>query len=73
MQFVRRIISKCAIPLAALLLILSMQAGIASAATKAVAAPQIAAHSLVNRLRERLRSHGPSPKSEPRFLVVAAN
>jgi hypothetical protein len=46
MQFVRRIISKCAIPLAALLLILSMQAGIASAATKAVAAPQIAAHSL---------------------------
>jgi hypothetical protein len=46
MQFVRRIVSKCAIPLATLLLILSMQAGIASAATKAVAAPQIAAHSL---------------------------
>ncbi len=46
MQFVRRIISKCAIPLATLLFILSMQAGIASAATKAVAAPQIAAHSL---------------------------
>ena len=46
MQFVRRIVSKCAIPLATLLLILSMQAGIASAATKAVAVPQIAAHSL---------------------------
>ncbi len=46
MQFVRRIVAKCAIPLATLLFILSMQAGIASAATKAVAAPQIAAHSL---------------------------
>src|SRR5579871_5627396 len=38
MQFVRRIISKCAIPLAAVLFILSMQAGIASAATRSVAA-----------------------------------
>src|SRR5260370_42704393 len=46
MQFVRRIVSKCAIPLATLLFILSMQAGIASAATKAVAAPRIGAHSL---------------------------
>ena len=46
MQFVRRIVAKCAIQLATLLFILSMQAGIASAATKAVAAPQIAAHSL---------------------------
>jgi hypothetical protein len=46
MQFVRRIVSKCAIPLAILLFILSMQAGIVSAATKAVAAPQIASHSL---------------------------
>jgi hypothetical protein len=46
MQFVRRILSKCAIPLAALLIVLAMQAGIASAATKAVATPQITAHSL---------------------------
>ncbi len=45
MQFVRRIVAKCAIPLATLLFILSMQAGIASAATKAVAAPQTAAQS----------------------------
>ncbi len=46
MQFVRRIASKCAIPLATLLFILSMQAGIASAATNAVAAPQSTAKSL---------------------------
>jgi hypothetical protein len=46
MQFVRRIVSKCAIPLATLLFVLSLQAGIASAATKAVAAPPIASYSL---------------------------
>src|ERR1700692_3520737 len=46
MQFVRRIVSKCAIPLAALLLVLTMQAGIASAGTKAVAAPASPAKSL---------------------------
>jgi hypothetical protein len=40
MQFVRRIVSKCAIPLATLLLMLTMQAGMASAATKAVTAPR---------------------------------
>ena len=45
MQFVRRIVSKCAIPLATLLLVLTMQAGIASAATKAVAAPRADAQS----------------------------
>ncbi len=47
MQFVRRIISKCAIPLATLLFILSMQAGMASAATKAATTPQSAAKSLL--------------------------
>src|SRR6266852_5286669 len=47
MQFVHRILSKCAIALAAvLLLILSMQVGIASAATKAVDTPHLAAKSL---------------------------
>jgi hypothetical protein len=46
MQFVRRIVSKCAIPLATLLFILSMQAGIASAATKAVAAQHADTRSL---------------------------
>jgi hypothetical protein len=46
MQFVRRIVSKCAIPLAALLFILSMQIGIASAATRSVAAPHASAQSL---------------------------
>ncbi len=46
MQFVRRIVSKCAIPLAILLFILSMQAGIASAATKLAAAPHADAHLL---------------------------
>jgi len=45
MQFVRRIVSKCAIPLATLLLMLTMQAGMASAATKAVAAPRADAQS----------------------------
>ncbi|GAC1567737.1 MAG: hypothetical protein NVS3B14_14690 [Ktedonobacteraceae bacterium] len=39
MQFVRRILSRSAIPLAALLLIISMQAGVASAATRTAAAP----------------------------------
>src|SRR5712692_5399578 len=38
MQFVRRILSRSTIPLAALVLILSMQAGVASATTKATAA-----------------------------------
>ena len=46
MQFVRRIVSKCAIPLATILFILTMQTGIASAATKAVAASRADAHSL---------------------------
>ena len=47
MQFVHRVLSKCAIALAAvLLLILSAQVGMASAATKAVAAPHLAAKSL---------------------------
>src|SRR5579859_213829 len=46
MQFVRRIVSKCAIPLAALLFILSMQAGIASAATKAATVPRAGTQSL---------------------------
>ncbi|HVB72708.1 MAG TPA: hypothetical protein VNE38_04055 [Ktedonobacteraceae bacterium] len=45
MQFVRRIISRCAIPLTALLLIISTQAGIASAATKVAVAPVISAQS----------------------------
>ena len=43
MQFVRRILAKSAIPLATLLLILSMQVGIASAATRVVATPRSAA------------------------------
>jgi hypothetical protein len=43
MQFVRRILAKSAVPLATLLLLLSMQVGIASAATKAEATPNIAA------------------------------
>src|SRR5690348_3751677 len=46
MQFVRRVISKCFIPLAILLFILSMQAGIASAATEAQIAPHTGAQSL---------------------------
>jgi hypothetical protein len=45
MQFVRRIVSKCAIPLATLLLMLTMQAGMASAATKVLAAPPANAQS----------------------------
>ena len=46
MQFVRRIVSKCAIPLAALLFILSAQAGMASAATRALTAPRAGQQSL---------------------------
>ena len=48
MQFVRRIVSTCAISLVALLFILSAQSGIASAATKVVAAPRTDAHSLLH-------------------------
>ena len=47
MQFVRRILSKCAIPLAGLLLVLSMQAGVASAATNVLSMPHVAAKTLV--------------------------
>lgn len=47
MQFVRRILSKCAIPLAGLLLVLSMQGGVASAATAVLSTPHIAAKPLV--------------------------
>lgn len=46
MQFVRRILSKCAIPLAGLLLVLSMQAGVASAATNVLSTPHVAAKTL---------------------------
>src|SRR5579864_6200134 len=46
MQFVRRIVWKCAIPLAALVFILSAQAGMASAATKVSTAPRTNAQSL---------------------------
>src|SRR5690348_16055190 len=46
MQCVRHIISKCAIPLAALLFILSMQAGAVSAATKVTTAPRVDMQSL---------------------------
>src|SRR5579872_6873892 len=48
MQFVRRILAKSAIPLATLLLLLSMQVGIASAATRVVATPRRAEQSNVN-------------------------
>ena len=43
MQFVRHLLSKCAIPLAGLLLVLSMQAGVASAATNVLSTPHVAA------------------------------
>lgn len=46
MQFVRRILSKCAIPLAGLLLVLSMQTGVASAATNVLSTPHVAAKTL---------------------------
>ncbi len=46
MHYVRHIISKCAIPLAALLFLLSMQAGVASAATKAATTPRADTRSL---------------------------
>ena len=46
MQFVRRILSKCAIPLAGLLLVLSMRAGVASAATNVLSTPHVAAKTL---------------------------
>ncbi|HEU0003353.1 MAG TPA: hypothetical protein VFQ36_20775 [Ktedonobacteraceae bacterium] len=47
MQFVRRILSKCAIPLAGLLLVLSMQVGVASAATAVPSTSRTAAKPLV--------------------------
>ena len=46
MQFVRRIVTKCAIPLVALLFILSAQVGMASAATRAVSTPRAGEQSL---------------------------
>ncbi|MGH2497535.1 MAG: hypothetical protein ACRDIV_22775, partial [Ktedonobacteraceae bacterium] len=46
MQFVRRILSKCAIPLAGLLFVLSMQVGVASAATNVLDTPHVATLSL---------------------------
>ncbi|HKV57430.1 MAG TPA: hypothetical protein VJO32_04085 [Ktedonobacteraceae bacterium] len=46
MQFVRRILTKCAIPLAGLLFVLSMQVGVASAATNVLDTPHVATKSL---------------------------
>lgn len=46
MQIVRRIVSKCAIPLVALLLVMIAQTGMASAATKASTAPRVGGQSL---------------------------
>jgi hypothetical protein len=46
MHFVRRIVAKSAVPLAVLLLVLTMQAGMASAATKAAATQRAGSQSL---------------------------